>query len=170
MSNLQIYHVSKNLFDKNNTTVYNAYIGNNSYWLLNADSLSIKILCNPNSIYTLSINVPNNAVFRIYETDNENAEPASSETVLLTETIRGTTNQSYSFTTLATTKAIVFQGSAAYVADWINTLMLNTGSGPLPYEPYSSEVWHDLAPQQRINGVFVDNANIPEKYSGGSWS
>lgn len=129
-----------NLFDKDNTTVYNAYIGNNSYWLLNADSRSIKIVCSPNTTYTLTINVPNNAVFRIYETDNENAEPTSSETVLLTEIIRGTTNQSYSFTTGATTKAIVFQGSAAYVTDWINSLMLNTGSTALPYEPYGYKI------------------------------
>lgn len=64
----------------------------------------------------------------------------------------------------------IYISNGTYVGDCkIINIMLNTGSTALPYEPYSADVWHDLAPQQYINGVFVDNTNIPEKYSGGSW-
>ena len=52
----------------------------------------------------------------------------------------------------------------------LTNIMLNRGTSALPYDPYSADVWHDLAPKRYENGAFVDTSNNPEKYSGGSWS
>lgn len=47
----------------------------------------------------------------------------------------------------------------------------DTSGMPLPLRIFDyQERTAQQAPQQYINGEFVDNTNIPEKYSGGSWS
>lgn len=171
MSNLNKYHVSKNLFDKDNTTIYNAYFSidsESSIWITNADSRSVKIPCEPNTQYTLSISsaIP---IFRICASSTANIEPSGGG-VRVRTIIRSVNIAECTFTTSANDACLLFQGSASAVNEWFNSLMLNTGNSALPYEPYSTDIWHDLAPQQYINGEFVDNANIPEKYSGGSWS
>ena len=130
------YHVSRQLFDKDNTTVYNAYVTDVGYWLTSADSRSVKILCDANTQYTLSVS---NAlsVFRIYKSNMSSIEPTTGELVnQMSEIIRGSNISQYTFTTSDDTECIVFQGSAASVNDWFNSLMLNTGSTALPYEPY----------------------------------
>lgn len=45
--------------------------------------------------------------------------------------------------------------------------MLNTGSTALPYEPYSSEVWHD-SHYIKVNGEWQAVASAHER-SGGQW-
>lgn len=143
--NFKKFHESKNLFDKDNTTIYNAYFDNGGQWILSDDSKSIKIPCQPNTEYTIS--VPNSlAVFRVYESDNASITPAPSSSAGIpraTEIIRGANISQYTFTTSSTAQIILFQGSGSVVTEWFNGLMLNTGSTPQPYEPYSSEVWHD---------------------------
>lgn len=126
---------SRNLFDKDNTTIYSAYIGNDGKWITISDgSKSIKIPVDSNTQYTLSIASPN-SVFRIYETSNSNPEPSASG-LLLSEIVRSTNINQYTFTTTSDTKYIVFQASGATIDSWFNSLMLNTGSTPQPYEPY----------------------------------
>ena len=141
--NFKRFHESKNLFDKGNTTIYSAYIGNDARWITISDgSKSIKMPVDSNTQYTLSIS-ESNSVFRIYETSNSNPEPSAGG-LLLSEIVRSTNIKQYTFTTASDTKFIVFQGGGSTVDSWFNGLMLNTGSQPLPYEPYSSEVWHDI--------------------------
>ena len=141
--NFRRYHESKNLFDKDNTTIYNAYIGNDGRWITISDgSKSIKMPVDSSTQYTLSISEPN-TVFRIYETSNSNPEP-SARGLNLSEIVRSTNISQYTFTTSSDTKYIVFQASGSTINSWFNSLMLNTGSTALPYEPYSSEVWHDI--------------------------
>lgn len=48
----------------------------------------------------------------------------------------------------------------------INHIMLNTGSQPLPYEPYG-DTWHNAAYSIRTNGEWVTGA-VHERESG-SW-
>ena len=140
--NFKRFHVSKNLFDKDNTTIYSAYIGNDARWLTISDgSKSIKMPVDSNTQYTLSIS-ESNSVFRIYETSNSNPEPSAGG-LLLSEIVRSTNIKQYTFTTASDTKFIVFQGVGSTVDSWFNSLMLNTGSQPLPYEPYGS-TWHDI--------------------------
>lgn len=126
---------SRNLFDKDNTTIYNAYFDASGSWLLSNDSKSIKIPCQPNTEYTIS--VPNSlAVFRVYESNNASIEPSSTYPPRVTEITRGTNIGQYTFTTSSTAQIILFQGSNGAVTEWFNGLMLNTGSTALPYEPY----------------------------------
>ena len=129
-----------NLFDKDNTTIYNAYIGTDGTWRLSDDSRSIKIPVLGNTQYTLSINSDNNAVFRIYESNNSSAVPVSGSSVVLSLIVRDTTIKEYTFTTSADTQMIVFQGSSSVVTEWFSSLMLNTGSTALPYEPYGYKI------------------------------
>lgn len=129
-----------NLFDKDSTTIYNAYIGTDGTWRLSDDSRSIKIPVLGNTQYTLSINSDNNAVFRIYESNNSSAVPVSGSSVVLSLIVRDTTIKEYTFTTSADTQMIVFQGSSSVVTEWFSSLMLNTGTTALPYEPYGYKI------------------------------
>ncbi len=133
------YHVSENLFDKDNTTIYNAYFAidsESSIWIPSEDSRSIKIPCEPNTQYTLSLSsaIP---IFRICASSNANIEPSVSG-VRVRTLIRSENMQEYTFTTSANDAYIIFQGSASLVYEWFNSLMLNLGSTALPYEPYGN--------------------------------
>ena len=125
---------TENLFDKDNTTIYNAYITDNGSWLSADDSSSIKIPCEPNTEYIIS--VPNAlVVFRLYEYYDATVTPPTSG-VTLSRIIRGTNISEYTFTTSATSNVLIFQGPRSMVTEWFNGLMLNLGSTALPYEPY----------------------------------
>lgn len=157
MSNLQKYHVSKNLFDG---TLYGGAWAPN--FVINTDGInpdiykSLKIYLKAGA-YTVSFARHVNIVRRLFDGGyNQDTLADISE---LTFTI---SNDGYI--------GISFRATATPAINWDNSpIMVNIGSTALPYEPYTTDVWHDLAPQQYINGVFVDNANIPEKYSGGLW-
>jgi hypothetical protein len=47
--------------------------------------------------------------------------------------------------------------------------MLNTGSTSLIYEPYSTDVWHDLAPQRYTSSTWVDSTKAPRRYQNSTW-
>ena len=130
-----------NLFDKDNTTIYNAYfaIGSeSSIWLTNADSRSVKIPCKPNTQYTLSISSAI-SIFRICSSSNSNIEPSGGG-VRVRTIIRSENKQQYTFTTSADDACILFQGTASLVNEWFNSLMLNEGATALPYEPYGIKI------------------------------
>lgn len=124
-----------NLFDKDNTTVHNAYFAYNGDWLASEDSRSVLIAVTPNTRYTLSISdeIP---IFRIYQTSVSSPTYGNQ----FQEIIRGTNMKTYTFTTASAAKYIGFQGSASIVDQWIESLMLNTGSTALPYEPYGYKI------------------------------
>ena len=131
---LDISSGGKNLFDKSNGS-YNAYVDDAGTWRYVDTARSVKILCSANTTYTLS--VPENlSVFRIYEISNALAEPPTQAA----EIIRSGGINKYTFTTASTTAAIIFQGSAGDFDEWFNGLMLNSGSTPLPYEPYNRTI------------------------------
>lgn len=46
--------------------------------------------------------------------------------------------------------------------------MLNEGSTALPYEPYSSEVWHDISSYKQAAGSWITGTAYER--SGGSWT
>lgn len=126
-----------NLFDKDNTIVYSAYINTSDAWVNDSGSYSIKIPCLGSTTYTLSVGT-SLPIFRLYESSDSDVEPTSYATggTPISRIIRGENLSQYSFTTDANSVYIIFQGSASALNDWINSLMLNAGSEPLPYEPY----------------------------------
>ena len=133
------YHVSKQLFDKDNTTIYSAYINTSDAWVNDSGSYSIKIPCVGNTTYTLSVGL-SLPIFRVYESSDNDVEPTSYGTggTPISRITRGENLSQYTFTTAANSVYIIFQGSASALNDWINSLMLNTGSTALPYEPYGN--------------------------------
>lgn len=60
----------------------------------------------------------------------------------------------------------LYIGTTVTVDD-VQWIMLNTGSTPLPYEPYSSEVWHDTQVYIRSSGEWVELSAYER--SGGQW-
>lgn len=163
--NFRLYHVSKNLFDKDNTTIYKAYFNNEGEWLISDDASSIKFPCSPNTQYTLSI--PDTlTIFRIYESSNPNLEPSTPGSYA-NQITRNSNVMQYTFTTSSTAQILLFQGTATAVNEWFNGLMLNLGSSALPYEPYSSEVWHDLT--QHIMSTTWQDGSAYERESG-AWT
>ena len=125
------YHVSNQLFDKDNATIYNAYL-TSVRWITSADSRSVKIPCQPNTQYTLSVS-ETLQIFIIAESANADIVPTASISPI---TVTYSNISEYTFTTAADTACIIFQGSAGLVNTWLASLMFNEGSTALPYEPY----------------------------------
>lgn len=126
-----------NLFDKDNADVYNAYLNSDGEWINNNESICVKILCDGGTQYTLSVNEPL-LIFRIYEYADDTVIPdkQTDKQPILNMVTRSENISQYTFTTATDTKCIVFQGSYSAFDTWINSLILNLGSTPLPYEPY----------------------------------
>lgn len=118
--------------------VYSAYLDTSGSWIYSNDSKSVKIPCDSGVQYTLTVS-NSLAIFRIYESSNQDIIPRYPEDVpiRLTEIYRGTNTSRYTFTTSSTAKVIVFQGSASAYDEWFNSLMLVEGStAPSEYHPY----------------------------------
>lgn len=158
--NFKRFHESENLFDKDNADTYQAYFPASDYWMAtDSDSISVKIPCKANTQYTLSIPISESgSIFRIYESNDINAVPAFTNPPMLSRIIRAETTKTYTFTTSATAECIVFQGSYTQRNVWLNGLMFNEGEY-LPYEPYSSEVWHDIP--HYIHKTATDTLSLP---------
>ena len=135
-----------NLFDKDNADIFHAYIsGLQSRWVLSDDSRSIKIPCKPSTIYTFSTSteIP---VFRVAESQAENAEPSQlgEEVTVLYNVVN---SNECTVTTSANAKWLIFQGSATLFDVWMSELMINTGSTALPYVPFGYAIPITLAGQ-----------------------
>ena len=126
----QRYSRTENWFDKNNATVYQAYL-TDTQWLPSEDSASVKIPCLPNTTYTISV-ATELPIFRIATSDNLNIQPQNAVDVVA----RLANVTQYTFTTSSTAQVIIFQGSKAMVNTWLAELMVNTGSTAKPYQPY----------------------------------
>lgn len=157
MSNLQKYHVSKNLFD---ATWESGSIGNTggNFSDTNAIRTVEYIECEAEKLYSFSPELDVTETWVNYYDNNGGLSRY--------KIIDGT------FTTPQGCTRLRFRLSKTDigVAPILQPLsMLNVGT-PLPYEPYSADVWHDLAPKRYENGTFVDTTDNPEKYQNGSWS
>ena len=133
--NAYVKKKSENLFDKDNTTVENAYLSevdNEFVWYVSSDSRSVKIPCEGNTEYTLSVG-QNLSVFRIALSSINDVEPTG---VRCSKVVNSSNISQYTFTTSNNDKYIIFQGNAAFVDIWLNSLMLVKGSTALPYAPY----------------------------------
>lgn len=129
---------SAQLFDKSGT-VYQAFL-TETQWLNSSDNRSVKIPCQPNTTYTISVS-ESLPIFRIATSNNADIQPQNDIDIV----IRTTNKSQYTFTTSSTAQVIIFQGSTSMVDIWLNSLMCNEGSQPLPYEPYSATGWlHSL--------------------------
>lgn len=126
----QRYSRTENLFDKDNATVYQAYL-TDTRWLSSEDSSSVKIPCQPNTTYTISVTT-SLPIFRIATSSNANIQPDNDIDVVT----RLTYETQYTFSTSSTAQVIIFQGSKAMVNTWMAELMINTGSTAKPYQPY----------------------------------
>lgn len=147
----------KQLYDSAHSTAYSAVLDANNMWVNTSTAKSIKIRVEPSTQYTLSIDSPNNSIFRICESDNADITPQSaSSAVELTRIVRGTTIKQYTFTTSDYAQCIIFQGSSSSYEQWNSTLMLNIGSTALPYEPYGMQQGWEVRDQ---NGNLIWGAN-----------
>jgi hypothetical protein len=132
--NFRRYHVSKNLFDKNatHTTGQTAY----RYTITGLT---------PNQYYTCSTNF-------VSQSYNKEAAIYFDGGSTATNGVDATTPKSFRCDNTGTMTIFVrFQATSqtnpAIYDDLMSGtiwIMLNKGSTPLPYEPYSSEVWHDI--------------------------
>ena len=124
-----------NLFDKDNAIIYNAYI-TSVQWITSTDSRSVKIPCQPNTQYTLSVG-ETLQVFRIAESANADIVPTASISPI---TVAYSNISEYTFTTAADTACIIFQGSAGLVNTWLNSLMFEEGATAHSYEPFGYKI------------------------------
>lgn len=151
-----IQRKSANLFDKNGT-IYEAYI-TDTQWLPNIDSSSVKIPCQPNTEYTISVTTTL-PIFRIATSDNIDIQPNNAVDVLA----RLANVTEYTFTTPSNAEVILFQGSNSMLSTWLDELNANLGDTVLPYEPYYV---HSL---KKYDGTAWENAVVKE-YDGSDWN
>ena len=125
---------SENLFDIAQTSLIDsAYLKSDGTWEWDGSSRTVKLLCDGNTQYTISIGVTS-PIFRISEYNDSTITPSSS--TILNSIVRGENMNEYTFTTAEDTKCLIFQASYAIYDSWINSLMFNEGQTAIPYEPY----------------------------------
>ena len=153
--NFKKYHVSRNLFDKSTWNGVSAQRGTieavtNGFKLTATGDdcysqtyASIAPSCSyavtSGETYTLSWNIDNPNIYgNVFVFSGVSA--ASSTLTSVTASSKKAT-----FTIPSGHKYVSFRIGVAYSGDSLiyTDIMLNTGSTALPYEPYSSEVWHD---------------------------
>lgn len=145
--NFKKFHESKNLFDKADTSQFydNTTLAGGEYWSYSSQStgIVIRIPCKGNTTYTLACDITT-SIWRI-SLSNTDSIPNNVAAVTVNAIVRDKPSDGvYSFATTSNTKYILFQISSSVFNDAIDNIMLNEGSQPLPYEPYDSEVWHDI--------------------------
>ena len=91
------------------------------------------IPCEGNTEYTVSTPNFSGDVWRLGLSNNQNPAAGQSYSRLKNDV---PTNGIYTFSTNAETKSILLQFGASVFDETIETLMLNLGSTPLPYEPF----------------------------------
>ena len=118
-----------NLFDKDTATIYEATINSAGSWTT-GNGATVRIPVMPSTTYTLHTNSLQ-SVFRATEITSDTLPPVDGNLI-----IRSSNINSRTFTTSENAKYIVFQAGADTTQQWIQELMLNSGSTALPYEPY----------------------------------
>lgn len=154
--NFKKYHVSKNLFDKN--APYSQSVTTNN--------ITISGLA-PNKYYTCSTNferisgVDTASVY--FGGGSSTANGVWSDTP---KTFKPNSNGEI----VVSIRYVEASGAPAIYDDLIAGnvwVMVNEGNTPLDYEPYSSEVWHDLT-DHIMSTTWQDGSTYSR--SGGSWS
>ncbi len=155
--NFKRYHVSKNLFDER--TITEGYYGAQSvnYNIFSADNKYRSFSKNLKA-GTYTLNIIADETMYILRCNND-----------IDGVISVSSNPPYTFTLSADTTIYVSWRNTNTTNSFTNmTVMLNTGSEALPYEPYSSEVWHDIPTYKR--SVLVWNTDTAYERSDGSWT
>lgn len=162
MANLKIKHISKNLLDW--ATVQDNYGINNSGDVISQNG----------RIATVTpINVENIDSVFVSWTSNDNSMRyiyAIFSNGVLVERVANKYVNSTVDVSAADSMYICFYSAVNITKNDITNVMINSGTTGQPYEPYSADIWHDLAPKRYENDAFVDTVDNPEKYSNGSWS
>ena len=186
MSILNKYHVSKQLFDQNNITKY----GTTSDFIISGDTITFTGASGagnyyynnamlPAGNYYISYSAPNRFCYYVMASNSDLANAKLNNTSL-SENNPGIAsrldlnyarylNINVTSFSIYSDVPFIFCFAPIDIEFTISDLMLNSGNSALPFEPYNTEVWHDLTPKQYINEAFVDNSNVPQIYSGGSW-
>lgn len=155
--NFKKCHVSRNLFDNFDIVgqVPSISSGNLVNSALGGTTSFIKIDSNE---IVLSYSVNANIYLFLYDND--------SQFIGYTQKTNG--EPIYSTSITGYSNAVYCRVRVDKLADFSNAnLMLNYGSTVLPYEPYSTEVWHD-SHYIRVNGEWQSVASAHER-SGGQW-
>lgn len=141
--NFKRFHESKNLFDMSD------------FSLLRVTSTAYR--------YGTSLGVLPQGTYTFNATKSEGAQ-----SIYLTVKLNGVYSQTtissvpFSFTADGDSEYIIRTANntgTTWEAEKYSDMMLNTGSQPLPYEPYSSEVWHDTP--HYIMGTSTDTITTP---------
>lgn len=141
--NCKKYHVSKNLFDKDNATVKTLYIDSSlGTFRTSSNAKTVTMPCEPNTTYTVS-----KILSARFSVAYSAQIPVSGDTA--NGAIDNHTGTNITITTDNNARYLsMFIYNLAYdtatFEDIENSVMVNEGPTPLPYEPYSSEVWHDI--------------------------
>ena len=127
--NFKKYHVSRNLFDG---TLLNGYFKNNTFELGGSGTIykSIKVYLTAGT-YTISTSNQIRVIRTIFDD------------VWSTQNIPDASPYNFSIATDGYIGISIQATQNDTPWDSSTTIMLNEGSTALPYEPYSSEVWHD---------------------------
>lgn len=153
--NFKQYHVSKNLFD--GTLIGGYFTSANFNTSGNEDVFkSIKVFL-PAGTYTFSWGKNVNVARLIIDDTYSQAVSTNVSSYTITSTTDGYVGISFRDTTSSSTEW-----------DVTTPIMLNGGSTALPYEPYSSEVWHNIPNYKR--SVLVWNTDTAYKRDSDAWT
>ena len=141
------FHVSKNLFDKNDPELLDNYeISGGNISKANGWFVSGFIPVNVGETYTKS---SNGNQYLIY---NENKEKISQNSFVDNVTTIDTIGAKYIRINSLKTN--------------LDSYMLNSGSTALPYEPYG-DTWQTKSPPKYVNGTWVESN--PKQRDNGQW-
>ena len=129
-----------NLFDY--AEYAGTYMANAGLWeYVGTTGTVFRIPCTENTAYTLSLSKSFSlSVYRI-ATVNTDSVPTLNNPIEVNDIVRKTSAiDSYSFTTPAGAKYILFQVNASTASEVAAATMLNLGSTALPYEPYGWKI------------------------------
>lgn len=160
----------KNLFDKDNANVLNAYltVSQNNIMSSTVDRI-VWIFCKPNTTYSIS---------KILQTTNNRFSIATTiETpaigVQKYNQINTFTTSTYTYTTDSNANYLVLfcytNTSSNTLDEVLDSIMINEGTTALPYEPYGSNEWYikDKIPKYVFDGT--ENW-VSSQYGTNSWA
>lgn len=175
--NFKKYHVSKNLWDINSwdgataqrgtlervTNGYKLTATSGDAYTMTYGSGAYSYSVIGDSEYTLSWTVDNPQIYGVVHIFTGTSV---ADTPLTTAVA---SSGSKTFTVPSGHNYVAFRLGVSTPGDSITytNIMLNTGNIALPYEPYSSEVWHDLT-DHIMSTTWQDGSTYSR--SGGSWS
>lgn len=118
---------NKNLFDKNNIDFYNAYINvNRQLWGHSIDSSSVRVKCDANTTYTVSLSEPVD-IFRIASIESDSRPLVSGDGIPMANYVSlSNTQTTTTFTTSANAKYLVVQIPLETYERVINSLEIVT--------------------------------------------